>query len=249
MTRLSVTEFYEKGKKLLIYFQNHLDVSVNKGWRYYDDWFAPGFLLDFLWRTISNHCKEKARRSLVHFRMLDARQATQWLTLAAYAGVYESIARNLRFILEDIAQALHADQKLIDVSIDDKFEYLKKMETESRKKIRGTNLIFSLDVCDNLKTSSSTLYNELCDYIHPSIKSMRGRLRSALLELNSIYDEAKFQRFLELYKRTYDVILSLILSQYSESIPIFLGDAIKEYLKKAGYSCTLEFANGHSNVE
>jgi len=59
-------------------------------------------------------------KSLVLKRLMEWHRVSIWSCMAAYHGSYESVARELRFVLEDSVQSLYADQQRPTDTIEEK---------------------------------------------------------------------------------------------------------------------------------
>ena len=61
----------------------------------------------------------KIVKSLVLKRLMEWHRISLWSCMAAYHCVYESVARELRFLVEDSVQSLYADQQRPNDTIDE----------------------------------------------------------------------------------------------------------------------------------
>jgi hypothetical protein len=177
----------------------------------YNSWFYPTFLIHQMMMSVwDSYGREELTKSLAFRRLLSYRRTLQWCIFSAYSGAYESIARNLRFILEDLAQAVHMDDLHKDSELTKKVLFLQKF------RLRGRNLIDRLAIESYLIGEMKDLYGKLCDYVHPSFELVkRGLVRNQMF---FEYDEFQFKSLLQYYVKTCDIIFSMILIQFPHSI-------------------------------
>ena len=106
----------------------------------FDKWFYPTSIHQIISICIvdSYNHRETLSNSLVFRRFLGLRRSLQWCIFSAHSGVYEAIARELRFVLEDLAQALYLDQQLGDSGLVSKTRTISILEDA---RLRGSQLI------------------------------------------------------------------------------------------------------------
>ncbi|MFW9844756.1 MAG: hypothetical protein ACFFEV_09285 [Candidatus Thorarchaeota archaeon] len=184
----------------------------------YQRWFFPTFVHHQVYRCIwdSHEDKTSLQNSLLLHRFIGWRRSLQWCSFSAYSGAYEAIARELRFILEDLAQALYIDQQLGDSQILAKVKTVSVLEDT---RLRGTGLIKKLDIDSDTKKQIKDLYDELCGFVHPSA----DLVTKGLTQLNYIFmfNERQFKFLMDIYVKTCDLVLSVVLAKYPEACERF----------------------------
>ncbi len=170
-------------------------------------------------------------KSLVLKRLMEWHRIAAWSCMAAYHGSYESVARELRFFVEDSVQSLYADQQSPTDTIDEKVKWL---ETN---RLRRTHLIDTVDIVLDLKAKLKCIYKELCDYVHPSVELIKR-----VIENKRIYFEYKedwFDKMFEFHTRVFDLVLALVMFRFPKAIKRFLEYQNTDELEKDGYKDTI----------
>ncbi len=205
-------------------------------------WNYPADLHTDLTSSIADiYSDEEYMDSLVFRRFVGWWRSLQWCIVAAHSGMYEAIARELRFILEDLAQALYIDRKLGDSDIRSKTRATSILED---LRLRGTRLIDQV-VMEDAKDEMKSLYKVLSDYVHPSLELVQ-KIHTGDKYYYFTFDESQFQTSLDLYSKASDFILALTISRFPKSIERFIlrtgsDDSLESTvasLKKEGYSHT-----------
>jgi hypothetical protein len=154
-----------------------------------------------------------------------------WSCMAAYHGSYESVARELRFLVEDSVQSLRVDQQRPADTIDEKLEWLES------NRLRGRPLIDDTDLTLDLKAKLKCIYYELCDYVHPSVKSIQIDIENKRIYFK--YLEDWFDKMFEFHTRVFDLVLVLVMFRFPKAIKRFLEEQNTEELEKDGYKETI----------
>ena len=208
----------------------------------FPQWNYPADLHTALTSSIDDsYNDEEYMDSLVFRRFVGWWRSLQWCIVAAHSGMYEAIARELRFILEDLTQALYIDQKLGDSDIRSKTRATSILED---LRLRGTRLIDQV-VMEDAKAEMKSLYKVLSDYVHPSLELIQ-KIHTGDQYYYFTFDESQFQTSLDLYSKASDLILALMISRFPRSIERFIlrtgsDDSLESTmasLKKEGYSHT-----------
>jgi hypothetical protein len=224
---------------IMISYLQVWDKSFQSKFEEFGRWWHPTFLHVQLFRCIvESHEKAELSNSLVYRRFLGWRRTLHWCILSAHSGVYEAIARELRFIIEDLAQALYIEQKLGDSEIISKVRTASILEDV---RLRGTPLIEKIDMNNETRKEMKRLYFVLCDYVHPSADLVQQILTSDGYFVK--FDDAQYHSLLDLYTQTCDLVISLVISRFPKSIERFLWlrssrEEVIEGLKEEGYSLT-----------
>lgn len=170
-------------------------------------------------------------KSLVLKRMMEWHRIAIWSCMAAYHGSYESVARELRFLIEDSAQSLYADQKKPTNTIDEKVTWLKT------NRLRGSKLIDAIDFPLSLKEKLKSIYSALSDYVHPSVELIQRDIRDKRVYFD--FFESWFDKMLEFSTTVFDLALSIVMFCFPKVIGRFLSYQSIEELRKDGYVETI----------
>ncbi len=84
-------------------------ITCEKQYERYNEWQFPAFALYQLINFLSD---KRKKTDLVFYRIFDWIRIVHWNTLAGYSGAYDSIARELRFLIEDVVQSIYIEQKM-----------------------------------------------------------------------------------------------------------------------------------------
>ncbi len=191
---------------------------------------ALGLYLKSEERTILGYSSE-VWKSLVLKRLMEWHRIAAWSCMAAYHGSYESVARELRFLVEDSIQSLRADQKKPKYTIDEKLKWLES------NRLRGSRLIEATSFVLDLETKLKCIYNELCDYVHPSVELIQRDIENKRIYFE--YLEDWFDRMFGFYTRVFDLVLALVMFRFPLAIKRFLEYQNTEELEKDGYKDTI----------
>lgn len=138
--------------------------SENKG--FCRNWIDMQNNLTGLWHSLATSVDEEYLLSQVTYhRFLELLRSLRWHMTAVFSGAYESAIRDLRFVFEDMCQAVYLDQSFGHLEPEERY---KKIRGEDR--LRGRKLICKLDLPSNSEKQLVELYRNLCDYVHPSYK-------------------------------------------------------------------------------
>ncbi len=173
--------------------------------------------------------------SLLEKRLSLWYRSVLWITTAAYYGAYESVARELRFIVEDCVQAYIVDMR---IPYD---EYDGRVESSIMKdELRGGRLIDEAKLPDDLTKNLKDIYYTLCDYVHPSmkiIKAIKGNSTG-----NFEYDEDMFHQAYNWHRTAFDLVFVLVLSKFPKAIrKLEKNFDIRQDLTHYNYEETLKF--------
>jgi hypothetical protein len=189
-----------------------------------------GLILNKEERTILGNSSE-VLKSLVLKRLMEWHRIAIWSCMAAYHGSYESVARELRFLVEDSVQSIRVDQQSQADTIDEKLEWLES------NRLRGSRLINATDLALDLKTKLKFIYNELSDYVHPSVKSIQRDIEYKRIYFECLEDW--FDKMFEFHTRVFDLVLALVMFRFPKAIKRFLEGQSTEELEKDGYKDTI----------
>lgn len=132
-----------------------------------------------------------------------------WHTTATMSGAYESAARDLRYILEGMCQALYLDQVYPSFSPEEGYEKMK-----SDRPPRGKKLIDDLRLPVDMKKEMCATIDTLHSYAHPSIERLMENMQDPKVVL--FHNHEWFDNIQELHRKTCDYVLYVMLSGFSE---------------------------------
>ena len=189
--------------------------SENKG--FCRDWIDMQNNLTGLWHSLAMSVdKEDLLSQVTYHRFPELLRSLRWHMTAVFSGAYESAIRDLRFVFEDMCQAVYLDQSFGHLEPEERYE---KIRGEDR--LRGRKLICKLDLPQNVKDHFKKLYNELCDYVHPSFKLLMELFED--FKISFFYNEEWFLNAQSFHQRTCDAVLYLMLRTFPEAAPIFFS--------------------------
>ncbi len=164
-------------------------------------------------------------------RYLELFRNLRWVTTSVFSGAYDSAMRDLRFILEDICQAVYIDRDFQYLSIKEKYR-----KTEGPERLRGSRLISKLRLNDTQLETIKGLYNELNDYIHPSHKFLMESLSDPRVVF--FYSRLWYEDVHSLHTRVGDTVFCLVLSQFPKASSIFFD---RPYVKSSLEEMSMDF--------
>lgn len=189
-----------------------------------------GLFLDSEARKTLGH-RFELLNSLLLKRLMEWHRISIWSCMAGYHGAYESVARELRFLVEDAVQSLYADQQRPTYTIDEKVKWL---ETNY---LRGSRLIDATSLVLDLNAKLKCIYSELCDYVHPSPTLIQRDIKNRRMYFE--YLEDWFDKMFAFHTRVFDLVLALVMSSFPKAIKRFLESQNTEELEKDGYKDTI----------
>ena len=169
-------------------------------------------------------------RSLVYERLTGWHRIAIWSCIAAYHGSYESVAREMRFVLEDSLQAYYANQQRPNDNLNEKIKWI-----ENNQK-RGRVLIDATSLSSELKDKLKQLYYELCDYVHPSTDLIRRNLDEKG-RLYAIYIPDWYEQTKEFHRRTFDLVFTIVALRFpNAAVLFFLEKGTQEMFNEHGFT-------------
>jgi hypothetical protein len=132
----------------------------------------------------------KRNELLVAIRLVEAFRIFNWIKVCLACGSYQSVFRELRFMIDGIAQACYIDLNHIEASLESKLEVYKALE-EMGGLIGGA--LFDRIKGLNRKQELKDVYSELSRFMHPSIEESRARVGTPPAE--KVVDSLKFVRY------------------------------------------------------
>jgi hypothetical protein len=168
-------------------------------------------------------------------RFIELQRTITWQMIAVSCGAYESAIRDLRFILEDMCQAVYIDQSFGELEAEERYK-----KAQGKDRLRGSKLICALDLPQDKENQFIKLYTELCDYAHPIYKVLMELFED--FKIAFFYNKEWFSNAQAFHNRTCDAILYLVLRLFPESRSIFFSKPhILQSLRNMSCSLTLSF--------
>ena len=177
--------------------------------------------------------------NLVYIRLFDWERTVYWSILAAYAGAYESMIREMRFLLEDVVQSMYIEIKMGNVDPAAKIQAHAILDDF---RLRGSRVIDKV-LSGELRTESNKHYSKLSEYVHPTLKRVESSLERDDYVMGYEYDKELFNESLELFKETHDLIFTLIISNYPKITDWLVRCDVYSQLGTYGLKKTLRICN------
>ncbi len=207
---------YESIRSYVFGFHEHVlkkAWSENKG--FCRDWIDMQNNLTGLWHSLATSVDEEDLQSQVTYhRFRDLLRSLRWHMTAVFSGAYESAIRDLRFVFEDMCQAVYLDQSFGRLEPEERYE-----KTRGKDRLRGGKLISKLRLPQDIKDHFEKLYNELCDYVHPSFKLLKESFED--FKISFFYNEEWFLNAQSFHRRTCDAVFCLVLRAFPQIQSIF----------------------------
>jgi len=189
--------------------------------------------IDLIVTWIPSQYKDKESNNMVFMQFTRMFKELYWLQFLFLAGNYPLIYRNLRYLLEMMAQAYYVDLKYHRLNIDEKFEKIKDLERE----FYGWNLIEHIltKICEtNISESNreSLIDNShniwkyyLNKHVHPSSIQMERDLFDEEDLYSSLVTDTFIKKCADDALTTIDYVLDLIYAIIFSSYPR-IGDSL-----------------------
>jgi hypothetical protein len=127
---------------------------------------------------------------LIAIRLVEAFRIFNWIKVCLTCGSYQSVFRELRFMLDGIAQACYIDLNHIEASLESKLEVYKALGEIGG--FIGSSLFDRIKGFKE-KQEIKELYSELSKFVHPSIEESRRRIESP--PPGGVVDSLKFNKY------------------------------------------------------
>ncbi len=141
-------------------------------------------------RGIDKEVYSRRNELLIAIRLVEAFRIFNWIKICLACGSYQSVFRELRFMLDAVAQACYIDLNHIDASLVSKLEVYKALGDMGG--FIGSTL-FDRIKGFNKKQILKDVYTKLSRFVHPSIEESRRRIEST--PLKELVDSLKFNKF------------------------------------------------------
>ena len=178
---------------------------IDLGAEHYDDVIeetlrnAPALFTDIddILTNIRNHIRtidERvfARRNdlLIAIRLVEAFRIFNWIKVSLVCGSYHSVFRELRFMLDGVAQGCYIDLNHIDAPLSCKLEVYKALGQMGG--FMGGRLFEKIGGLPERKQIGD-LYRALSRFVHPSVEESRVWIESPASE-EKVVDSLKYNR-------------------------------------------------------
>ena len=163
-------------------------------------------------RGIPEDVYSRRNELLIAIRMVESFRIFNWIKLCLACASYQSIFRELRFMLDGVAQACYIDLNHIEASLVCKLEVYKALGDMGG--FIGSSLFDRLHSFGE-KQALKVIYAELSRFVHPSIEESRRWIQSSVpgapvdsLKSNR-FDKELLDQAIEKCKRVGGLIVSL----------------------------------------
>jgi hypothetical protein len=207
-------------------------------------WLSPSVWLRYLRQCVyKTYPPNNLKDCLTYRKLIEWERSVQWIYLAAYSGAYESIGRELRFLVEDMSLSINIDNEHKTSNLEGKVEMVPK-------RIKSGNLFKGLKVSDEIRNKLKENYDELCGYVHPSKEIVRTAITKPKFIFTFIVSQ--FKELQTIFCETMDLMLTVLLSHFPKAIESYLEyeteytGALKYVLYHFEYWNTLNLCTEHS---
>jgi hypothetical protein len=141
-------------------------------------------------RRIPKEVYSRRNELLIAIRLVEAFRIFNWIKICLACGSYQSVFRELRFMLDGVAQACYIDLNHFDASLVCKLEVYKALGEMGG--FIGSGLFDRIKGFKK-KQILKDIYTELSRFVHPSIEESRRWIEST--PPKELVDSLKFNRF------------------------------------------------------
>lgn len=199
---------------------------------HYNNW------IDMIQPILRNTSKDEQQNSMVIVRLLDLNYDLLWIMMnVIYSAAYHQVIRELRFLIDSMAQALYLDTEHPGADIYCKMEIVKEIE----KDLFGSRLIERLPI--QHKEKLKQLYSLLSKYSHSSYKELEPAIIQGKVDyrITSTFDEELFGQCETLTHNVMDVIYLLVLNRFPQLCQRIAEDKVTmQILARFGCQLTLQ---------
>lgn len=115
---------------------------------------------------IEDKISKNIDRSFLVFRITEFHRTFTWLQTCLLLASYNTVFRELRFMIDAMVQAFYIDHNHPNASVETKFEILKALGNYGH--FIGGSLINKTKLPKGLRKKLRNLYGTLSNYVHPS---------------------------------------------------------------------------------
>jgi hypothetical protein len=151
--------------------------------------------------------------SLWILKLAELQHLIGWVMISVLYGKYHQAIRELRYILDSMAQAYYLDAAHPAATITGKLEILKDIE----KQAFGSRLIDKLDV--DHKPALKSLYSALSKYAHSSYEELAPLIEEGKVEwrVTFAFDEQQFNSTVEFTNKVMDAVYLMIFGRFPDA--------------------------------
>jgi hypothetical protein len=188
-----------------------------------DSRFWLGYF-DLLFRLVTEVFREYSidvlKSNLTYLRILEVQRSINWGLYATFSGAYEQAIRELRFVLEDVVQAIHIDRMCGDEELDIK---VRKINTMRKKRHKWSDVVHGCDLPEAIEKKVRSLYGDLSGFIHPSFERVHYATQNPRPVFK--YKSELFELSRNFSTDVYDVVCAMFVLQFPEASDAFFAKA------------------------
>jgi len=177
--------------------------------------------IDQVMDDIRNHIKkldiilyERRNHLMLAMRLVECFRILEWIKVCLFCGAYHSVYRELRYLIDSIAQAYFIDTKMISANLDIKFNVFEMLDKDSSFIFIGQKLISKLDGMPE-QSKINSIYSELSNFVHPSYDQAQKFMEKASEKESydrmkeNIYDEINLRECVNKCKEVINCFLKI----------------------------------------
>ena len=157
--------------------------------------------------------------SMFFFRFVELQNNIMWILVCILFGRYHPAMRELRYVLESIAQAYYLDSEHPLADMNCKLEITKEIDRK-----RFTRLLDRLDVVEKQKIK--LLYSDLSKYVHSTYEELRPAIEEGKIweRMAFGFELEMFRKCAEMTNRVLDAVYLLTLTRF----PILIKELVSD---------------------
>lgn len=182
--------------------------------------------------------------SMVFFRFLELQNNIMWIYICILFGRYHPAIRELRYVLESMAQAFYLDSEHPRTDMNCKLEITKEIDKES-----FARLLDRLEIPEKQRIKS--LYSDLSKYVHSTYEELRPTLEDGKVweRMTFGFEYDMFKKCVEMTNRVLDVVYFLTVMRFSLVIKELTSDALTlKSLEEHQSDLTLAYLRSQSRI-
>jgi len=182
-----------------------------------------------LWKWLEQSLGDEWLNSLLLWRATELNKHLLWLSFSAWVGAYHSAIRELRYIFESVLRAHYMDTKYSSLSMQEKLEKIKELETN--KKLGARELTKTLPYENELYK----IYQDLCKYVHPSSEELEPVIKTGKVDPNILFtfDGELFDKCVKFSSAIMDVFILVLLDFHPSIRTKFQEDGLMMAMAKS----------------
>lgn len=205
---------------------------------HYNNWID---IIGPLMKIISN---EDKTNSMVFFRFLELQNNILWIYICVLFGRYHAAIRELRYVLESMAQAFYLDSEHPRADMNCKLEITKEIDRES-----FARLLDGLEIAEKQRIKS--LYSDLSKYVHSTYEEMRPTIEDGRVweRMTFGFEYDMFKKCVEMTNRVLDAVYFLAVMRFSVVIKDLTSNALTmKSLEDHQSDLTLSYLRSQSRI-